>query len=109
MKLDRNLNAQGNGKYAVVNLRRMRELEGTDAHREACIALEALELAGVLERGNVGAPDEFFLIKLKDKHAQSALAGYAASAEIDDPEWAREVDELGRRSGPAHPLCKAPD
>ena len=107
--MDRNLNPNGAGKYAVINLRRLLALEGTDAHKEARIALEMLESAGVLEWGRTGDPDEFFLIKLKDKHAQSALAGYAQSAALDDPEWAKEVDELGFRSGPAHPLCKNPD
>ena len=86
MKLDRNLNANGKGKYALLNLRNDR-----------------------IEWGFVGASDEFFVIKLKDKYAQAALIAYADAAEHDDPEWAKEVRELAQRSGKNHPLCKQPD
>ena len=114
MKMDRNLNDDGLGKYAVINLRRLNETCGhtgtfdrwTPAVEQA---LKTLEEVGALEWGRAGHPDEFFILKLKDKHAQAALYGYAASAETDDAEWAAEVDALALRSGPAHPLCKRPD
>ena len=48
----------------------------------------------MLEWGEVGGPNEFFLIKLKDKYASQALFAYAAAARDDDAEWAGEVDEL---------------
>lgn len=109
MKMDRNINNDGTGKYAVVNLRRVLALEGTDDHKEARIALEALERIGVLEWGRVGEPDEFFLVKLKDLFAPGALRGYAAMASGVDPEWAGEVREMISRAGIDSPFCQHPD
>jgi hypothetical protein len=102
MKMDRNCNADGKGKYAVVRLRG--ELSAEDM-----AALAQLEKSGRLDWGMVGQPDEFFLIRLKDRFAQDALDGYANAAEFADPEWAAEVRALARRAGPAHPECKFPD
>ena len=114
MRMDRNENADGCGKYAVVNLRRLNALcgVGETSRRwppDIVAAMRTLEKAGVLEWGAVGQPDEFFLVKLKDKHAQAALGAYAWSVSADDPEFGREVAALASRSGPGHPLCKAPD
>lgn len=114
MKMDRNLNADGLGKYAVINLRRLNATNGNIGaferwSPEVAQALKTLEDVGALEWGTVGTRDEFFLIKLKDKHAQAALLGYAASAEEDDFEWAEEVAEMARRSGRANQWCKSPD
>lgn len=113
MKMYRNLNEDGCGKYAVINLRKLNELcpggtfdrwtPGVEA------AIKTLEDVGALEWGAVGSPDEFFLIKLKDAHAQAALLGYADSINYVDKEFAAEVYELASRSGHAHPLCKQPD
>ena len=86
MQLDRNINANGYGKYALLNLRRNK-----------------------IEWGEVFGPDEFFVVKLKDKYAQAALNAYADAAQSDDPEWAAEIRALADRSGPNHPLCKQPD
>ena len=114
MKMDRNLNADGLGKYAVINLRKLNATNGNTGvferwSPEVAQALKTLEDVGALEWGTVGAPDEFFLIKLKDRHARAALFAYAASAEADDLEWAMEVDEMASRSGPANKWCKSPD
>ena len=114
MKMDRNLNDDGIGKYAVINLRRLNDLCGhvgtfrrwTPAVEQALMTLENLE---VLDWGRTGAPDEFFLIRLRDKHAMHALMAYHASVYKDDPEFANEVRDMALRSGPFHPLCKAPD
>jgi hypothetical protein len=87
LKLDRNVNLDGKGKYALLNLR-------TDR----------------VEWGAVGEPDEFFVIKMKDRCAEAALRSYADEAElVGMGEWAKEVRELAARSGPNHPLCKLPD
>lgn len=114
MRMDRNENPDGCGKYAIVNLRKLNHLAGhVGTFRrwapEVQAALDTLEAIGALEWGAVGQPDEFFLVKLKDKHAQAALGAYAWSVSADDPEFAREIAALASRSGPAHPLCKAPD
>jgi hypothetical protein len=102
MKLDRNTNKDGAGKYALVRLR------GT-LSEDAKYALALLQEEGVLDWGRRGDDDEFFVIRLKDKYAADALASYARAARKDDAEWANEVDALAARSGPNHPLCKRPD
>lgn len=114
MKLDRNIEGnEGRGKYAVLNLRTLALYERQDTFSEApadlSYALKVLEEAGILEWGEVGGPHEFFLLKLKDEAAARALAAYADSYENIDPEWAAEVRELAKRSGPQHPLCKRAD
>lgn len=114
MKLDRNIADDGLGKYAIINLRKLNETcENPSTFKrwtpEVEAALKTLEGVGVLEWGCVGAPDEFFLVKLKDRHAEAALKGYAESAAVNDPEWAAEVHELAMRSGMNSPYCKAPD
>lgn len=86
MKMDRNQNPSGMGKYALINLR-----------------------TNQVQWGAIGDADEFFVIKLKDKHARVALKAYAQSAVLDDPEWAQEVYDLAERAGPSHPFCKVPD
>jgi hypothetical protein len=86
MKLDRHINPDGRGKYALINYRTLR-----------------VELGDTPET-------EFFVIKLKDKYAMAALYAYAHAAELDgEHEWADEVRALAARSGPAHPLCHTPD
>ncbi len=106
MKLDRNINDDGLGKYALINLRKLKGERWTPV---VARALDTLCDAGVLEWGRVGDPDEFFLIKLKDQYAANALLSYQAAAYKDDPEWAEEVKKMALRSGPYHPLCKNPD
>ena len=86
MKLIRNTAADGLGKYTVVN-----------------------NLSGKTLDGHPGAEDEFFVIKLKDKHSQAALRAYADSVRDRDPEYAEQVDDLADRAGPSSPFCKDPD
>ena len=86
MKLDRNINQDGKGKYALLNLR-----------------------TNKIEWGNLYDEDEFFVIKLKDKYARAALTAYANAAWHDDEEWFNEIMELAKRSGRDHPNCKKPD
>lgn len=65
-----------------------------------------------IEHGFPKTENEFFVIKLKDKHAYSALVGYLESLTSQDEydvEYARDIQELVRRSGPASPWCKEPD
>lgn len=84
--MDRNKNPNGKGKYALLNLRK-----------------------NMIEWGCVGDEDEFFVVKLKDKHAKAALEAYANSIREDDEEFADEVMELAMRAGADSPYCKAPD
>lgn len=116
MRMDRNVNLDGKGKYALVRLRTV--TPGSEAHQH----LKALDALGVLDWGLVGQQDEFFVIKLKDKYASAAIAAYADAVHqdvnkvLDDPvaykermQWAHDVQKLGQRAGVLSPFCKAPD
>lgn len=106
MKLDRNENADGHGKYALINVRLLYQ---PGMPMEVLAAIQLLADKGVLEWGAVGTENEFFPIKLKDRHAAAALRGYAASINGADPEFAKEVLDLADRAGPNSPWCKDPD
>lgn len=105
MQLDRNTNPDGKGKYALINLRKIAGDPRTP--QEMATAIQAQPDA--VQFGFVGAPDEFWLIKLKDKYASAALQAYADAAEADDPEYAAQVREVAQRSGFNSPFCKTPD
>jgi len=105
MKLDRNLNCQAAGKYALLHLRRARAAMTP----ELFDAITVLDKAGLIEWGRIGEQDEFFAIKLKDENADVALYSYAAKAALKDKEYAAEVTALADRSGQNSPFCKAPD
>jgi hypothetical protein len=115
MKLDRNINSDGKGKYALV---RLRTIQNTD---EAYALLRRLEALGVLDWGCVGQPDEFFVIKLRDKFAPAALEAYSkavideASAIEDEKrafslfQYGHQVHALCERAGTLSEFCKEPD
>ncbi len=105
MKLDRNLNPSGKGKYAVINLRKI----PGDPRTPQELAAAILANPECVEFGTVGTPDEFWLIKLKDANADAALFGYAGKALTQDPEYAAEVAEMAKRAGKNSPFCKQPD
>lgn len=108
MKLDRNINPSGKGKYALVNLRKI----PSDPRTPQELAMAILDNPECVEFGTVGSPDEFWVIKIKDRYAGGALRGYAESIELDtegDAEYYSEVYALAKRSGLDHPLCKRPD
>lgn len=106
MDLDRNINSDGKGKYALVNLRK---IEGNPQTAEE-LAAAILKNPEAVEFGRVGEQDEFFVIKLKDEYAQAALSEYGHKAWADGDEvYARQIYEMSSRSGPNHPHCKKPD
>jgi hypothetical protein len=109
MKLDRNTNKRG--KYAIVNLREIERIGGVALGNNPDIAhaLRILETNDLIEYGEVGTENEFFVMKLKDKYADAALARYAAMASSDDPVYANDVAAMAARSGMNHPNCKRPD
>jgi hypothetical protein len=114
MKLDRNINGDGKGKYALV---RLRDIEAeSEAHR----LLQRLDELGHLDWGIVGQPDEFFVVKLRDRFAPGAIKGYADAVmkaahehdqgkERDLVQWALQVQSMGQRAGDLSPYCKEPD
>jgi len=132
MKLDRNINGTGRGKYGLVNNRKIAEIAGlaADAIRdqsngltispgqretvqidaEISCAIRSLEYLGVIDWGPAGTASEFFVIKLRDRHAGPALAAYADNAAVHgDQEYAGEVLALAERAGVDSPFCKKPD
>ena len=102
MKMDRNTNSNGLGKYALVKLR-------GESNGAADLAIHMLRAAGKFDYGLVGSESEFFVIRLKDINAAAALTAYASEAERTDPEWAAEVREMVSRAGPNSRFCKVPD
>lgn len=119
MKLDRNVNPDGaqpagetsrlpnGGKYALVNLRK---LPGGQPRTAADLAALILAHPDCVEFGAAGGDGEFFVVKLKDRYAEPALFAYAGAARAnDDGEFAADVEEMARRSGARHPLCRRPD
>lgn len=126
MKLDRNINDTGRGKYGLVNNRALQEyldiLPGDIATRGTqpnSVEMEALKVAnavsfleamGVIDWGETGSEAEFFVIKLRDKYAGGALHTYASYAVEDgEIEYGQDIMELAKRSGEFNPHCKKPD
>ena len=113
MKLDRNVNVDKRGKYAIINFRT--DVKGFEGWQSALtnICRNRLQMFTVAPREAVELGEsletEFFVIKLKDKYAEHALEAYAIAASVDDPENAGEVLALAKRAGANHPLCKKPD
>lgn len=104
MKLDRDINETGKGKYALIN---MRKIEG-DPRTPQELAAAILAHPEAVEFGTVGTEGEFFVIKLKDAYAQDALHAYAVAASDDDNEYGLAVERLAMRAGPDSPFCKRP-
>lgn len=114
MKLDRDNNTDGLGKYAVLNLRKLDELCHGDGPfqrwtPEVANTLKTLDDVGAIDWGRTGEKDEFFVLKLRDKYAGHALRQYAHVASRDDLEYAHAVLELASRAGENSPFCKTPD
>lgn len=115
MKLDRNANDDGGGKYALLKIRVLNDMRANSAFEddmppEISAAIKVLAKAGVIDWGARGTESEFFVIKLKDENAGRALFEYASSAEGNgDKEYADEVRDMAFRAGPRSPFCKKPD
>lgn len=119
MKLDRNINANRRGKYALLKLRRLSEIEAWDgsdgeaADRQAVIdAIALLERAGILDWGYAVTEGEFMVMRLKDKYAYRGMMGYHKAIMLEDDadlEYAQEILDMAKRSGPNSQWCKKPD
>lgn len=78
MRLDRNINPDGRGKYALINLR-----------------------TNKVEWGGPTAEEQFFVLKLKDEFAAPALRAYAEAvrtkaAEIEGSAEFGQTDAISR-------------
>jgi hypothetical protein len=113
MKLDRNINGDGRGKYGLIlnrELARAKDIHSPQGLTEIEYAINILEHAGIIEWGGPHTENEFFVIKLKDKYAGGALHTYASYAVRDgEIEYGQDVMELAKRSGEFHSSCKKPD
>jgi hypothetical protein len=117
MKLDRNESRgpiEGCGKYALLDMRKLNELyAGHSTFHQFSPAIEqalkVLEAEGLIQYGPVGDKEEFFVVKLKDRHSPAALYAYADSIRSTDPEFAAEVTQMCFRAGERSQWCKEPD
>lgn len=124
MKMDRNINADGRGKYALVLMRNYpSKITDPEDARTVASAMTTLESYGMMDYGESGSPSEFFLIRLKDRFAGDALRAYADAAkryadtlfEKDQAaftsmyQWACEVLKMAGRAGDLSDHCKTPD
>jgi hypothetical protein len=110
MKLDRNNNPDGKGKYALVKLRNFPAEQW--AQNEVAFALKTLAAHGMLDYGDLGTESEFMVMRLKDKYAYKGLMGYFRAVSDDDEpdlEYAQEILDMANRSGPHSQWCKKPD
>lgn len=112
MRLDRN-EGKG-GKYAVLNMRKLRQARRDDfdaglTSDQIGLALSILENRGLINYGQMKTEDEFFVLMLKDAYSYSALNAYAQAVSHDDWEYSVDVKELAQRSGLGSPFCKVPD
>jgi ribulose-5-phosphate 4-epimerase/fuculose-1-phosphate aldolase len=87
MKLDRNINKDGRGKYALVNIR---ELDGFAEDSAVRNAFEILRKHGVVTLGNENPGQQFFVMKYKDRFTAPALFAYARAIR----DYVRENDGL---------------
>ena len=105
MKLDRDLDVHGKGKYALINLRKIPGNPRTAQELAAAI----LANPECVEFGKAGQQDEFFVIKLKDTFSEAALKAYSSEAYPIDPEYSDRIFSLAERAGENSPYCKLPD
>ena len=111
MKLDRNMNGDGRGKYALLLLRKLELYESPETFGESEVekAIKTLHEVGMIDWGIVGTESEFFVTRLKDQNAPASLHAYAQEAEANgDREWAEEVRSMARRAE-VNPWKKRPD
>lgn len=87
MKLDRNINSDGRGKYRL-----------WDERKQAWV-----------DDCGPGQEHEYFVLMLKDVNAAATLHKYASAIYHKDPEFADEVVRLALRAGRNSPFCQDPD
>lgn len=124
MKMDRDINADGRGKYALVLMRNYpSKITDPEDAQSVASAMMTLESFGMLDYGAAHSPSEFFLIRLKDRFAGDALRAYADAtkkyadtfASTDQGKyqsfyaWACAVLKMAGRAGDLSDHCKDPD
>lgn len=108
MKLDRNTNRGGRGKYALVNIRKLiptwdkveawdgekkrTPSDPTDDELAIVFAFRTLLKAGIISLGNETPGDQFFVMKYKDQFTWPALAAYSEAAH-EESNRVRDTDQ----------------
>lgn len=106
MKLDRNINKDGTGKYALLLLRKILKLD--EHSKEAVLsAMSVLHSEGILDYGEYDET-EFFVLRLRDAGASTALFAYSNFFTHSDLEWSEEVGALAEKAHARHDK-KQPD
>lgn len=77
MKLDRNINPDGSGKYTLLKMRLLRENKDPRVYE----AWHILKDAGLIHWGDEGPGEQFFVLKYKDQFTHFALRSYANHVE----------------------------
>lgn len=111
MKLDRNNNPDGKGKYALVKLRNFPKQSQMTDREQVFAALDTLATFGMLDYGST-PETEFMVMRLKDKFSMRGLMGYHHAITLEekpDMEYAQEILDMAHRAGPNNPFCKLPD
>lgn len=80
MKLDRNTNADGQGKYALIKLRVGQPMDASEIGPDVCCVPKA-----AIDFGDT-PETEFFVIRYKDRFAARALHAYADAVK-DYAKW----------------------
>lgn len=95
MKLDRNKNPDGRGKYALIHLRELTKAESAELHDPKKNLGDVKIPGSTIQTGAESPGDMFFVLKYKDKFAAAALRGYqkaineeifALTEEVQTPE-----------------------
>ncbi len=80
MKLDRNKNTDGRGKYALIQMRELSFAKSAQIYNNAGDPKEDITIpANAIRSGAESPGDQFFVLKYKDKFAADALFAYANS------------------------------
>jgi len=82
MRLDRNVNPDGTGKYALVKMREVNRLRNQSGQLpdDVTKAFMVLESRNIMLYGDESDGDQFFVMKYKDKFTALALFAYARAA-----------------------------
>lgn len=87
MKLDRNIDPHGRGKYALVKMRKLNPILNSTILDERSLriaeAFALLSKEGMIHFGDESPSDQFFVMKYKDKFTHHALSAYAAACELE--------------------------
>lgn len=96
MKLDRNINEGGKGKYALIKLRDV----DWELHEGKKVLARDVDLnPDCIDLGDSN-DSEFFVIRLKDKYAEPALRAYAKAVHEAEgnTDWSREIKRLANKA-----------